>query len=128
MEGKFSQAGRKTAMSSEILEEDPATPAEPTGDKKDDTIPYSRFQEVNNEKKEAVKEAKELKEKLSQYEKAEAEKSQKELESKGQYEQVIKLKDEELAAVKKDNEVLQFYKNSFAEMNKNALEAFKTKV
>ena len=103
----------------------------PTGDKDKDTpehVPYSRFAEVNNQKKE-------LETQLEAYRKKEAEEVEKkkndeeaEAKKRGEYEKLIEQKDKELADYKSKQEAWTKREEALTAKNTKRIEALKAKL
>ena len=103
----------------------------PAGDKEKDTpehVPYSRFAEVNNQKKE-------LETQLEAYRKKEAEEAEKkkndeeaEAKKKGEYEKLIEQKDKELADYKSKQEAWTKREEALTAKNTKRIEALKAKL
>ena len=78
--------------------------------KEDNSIPYERFKEVNDRMKTAEQE-------LAKYKEAETKKAEEEAIKKWEYEKVISQKDQELEALKKEQETWKVRENAITERN-----------
>lgn len=82
--------------------------------KEDNNIPYERFKEVNDRMKSAEAE-------LQKYKDAETKKAEEEAIKKWEYEKVISQKDQELEALKKEQETWKARETAITERNTNRL-------